>query len=111
MFEHEARDGSDCRRLGRSAKTRAQLGFSLPELLIVVPSSARSSRSRFRWSTSRFASPSSAVSDELAVHLRRRGCRGDDSPAVGHDVASIRRTRSRTPTATVKPERSRCRER
>jgi len=71
MFEHDARDGSACRRMERFAKARAQTGFSLPELLIVlaiigaiVAISIPLVNEQIRIAELR------AVSDELAVHLR-----------------------------------------
>jgi len=71
MFDHDARDGSECRRMERSATTRAQRGFSLPELLVVlaiigaiVVISIPLVNEQIRIAELR------AVSGELAVHLR-----------------------------------------
>jgi len=71
MFEHDARDGSECRRMAGSAKTRAQSGFSLPELLVVlaiigafVVMAIPLVNEQIRIAELR------AVSDELAGHLR-----------------------------------------
>ena len=71
MFEHDAHDGPECRRREGSAKTRAERGFSLPELLVVlaiigafVVMAIPLVNEQIRIAELR------SVSDELAVHLR-----------------------------------------
>lgn len=71
MFEHDARDGSECRRTETSARTGAQAGFSLAELLVVlavigsiVAMGIPLINEQLRIAELR------SVSDELAVHLR-----------------------------------------
>ena len=71
MFENDAHGGSKCRRREGSAGTRAESGFSLPELLVVlaiigafVVMAIPLVNEQIRIAELR------SVSDELAVHLR-----------------------------------------
>ena len=71
MFERDARDGSERRRSERSARTRAERGFSLAELVVVlaiigaiVAITVPLVNEQVRIAELR------SVSDELAVHLR-----------------------------------------
>jgi prepilin-type N-terminal cleavage/methylation domain-containing protein len=71
MFEHEAHGGSQCRRREGCAGSRAERGFSLPELLVVlaiigafVVMAIPLVNEQIRIAELR------SVADELAVHLR-----------------------------------------